>query len=163
MINIKIYFLYSRCYCSSSLAGNILSDTECSYSCSDGSVNCGGPNTLSFYEITNTTTTTTTTTSITTASTSLSSTLNPPTSISSKGGSFYNKYPNSDMFFINNNIISSSFQSNQLKCGRLCYLSFNCTSFVFKTNQNCSLYITTSSNTNLFIFDSLSSLYIKIV
>ena len=61
------YFLfYSRCYCASTLAGDSLSDTECSYSCSDGSANCGGPNTLSFYEIITSTTTTTTTSTTTT-------------------------------------------------------------------------------------------------
>ena len=56
-----------RCYCASTLVGNIVNDTECSYICSDGSANCGGQNTLSFYEITATSTTTTTTTSSTTS------------------------------------------------------------------------------------------------
>ena len=55
-------FFNSRCYCASKLAGDSLSDTECNYTCSDGSANCGGPNTLSFYEIITSTTTTTTTT-----------------------------------------------------------------------------------------------------
>ena len=62
----EITFFNSRCYCASSLAGDILSDSECSYNCSDGLAKCGGPNTFSFYAITPNVTTTTTTTATTT-------------------------------------------------------------------------------------------------
>ena len=158
-----VFLILSHCYCGKNVTGKLLTAANCSFSCADYLNKCGGPLAQSVYGIQlplTTTTTTTATTTTTTTSTSPQPVVN--NQFSSKGGSFFNKIPNSDMYFISNNIIQTTFEQNVLKCGSVCSINSSCTSFVYKTDQNCTLFLLTPNNTNLFIQSANSCIYMKI-
>lgn len=137
--------------------------TDCSYSCADGLNSCGGSLAQNLYQIVVLATTTTTTT-LTTTQTAITSAPQIDNTLisSSQGGSLFRLVPNSDMFFVANNIVRTSFEPNALKCGSVCAMNDHCSSFVFKTDRNCTLFVSNPNNTDSFVQSSISTLYLKL-
>ena len=73
---------------------------------------------------------------------------------------FYTIVPNIDVINEEYNILSTSFETNRLTCGNLCNKNQQCKSFLFKTDQNCSLLAEIPDTDNYFQSVS-STLYIR--
>lgn len=77
-------------------------------------------------------------------------------------GNIYKIIKQFDMPFIANNMISSGFRSDRLKCGFSCGIDSFCQLFVFASNKNCSLYKSLPSDNALLISSQYSSIYYRI-
>ena len=65
----------------------------------------------------------------------------------------------SDMSYLANNIITSSYQDNYLKCGKMCTFYSSCGVFsYYNTNKNCTLF---KQLTGQYVSSSGSTIYFK--